>query len=148
MPPSPSLLAPGPAPGVGRAPPSQGLLGTEIHVLGLFLDPVLCFVSLFFCLFPPPNNSWALCPRTCTGEVMPDTFLSLDKTLDARVVPMESALGPGMDAPGRGGSRGRMRSGAAAPTCPSLLPSWGGGSAQGSAPHTPRAGDTAATILG
>lgn len=75
---------------------------------------------------------------------MPDTFLSLAEILDARVVPMESALGPGVGyAPGRGGSRGRMRSSAAAPTCLSLLLT-----GEGTQPLTPHVGDMAATILG
>lgn len=68
-------------------------------MLGSFLSPVFAPVSLFS-VFPP---TIILGPfgqsHPCTGEVMPDTFWSLDKILDARVVPMESALGY---APGRG----------------------------------------------
>lgn len=111
---------------------------TQILLLFLF------FLSLPPTIIPRPFGQ----SRALHSEVMPDTFWSLDKILDARVVPMESALAPGMGyAPGRGGSRGRMRSSAAAPTCLSLLPA-GEGALPRAQPLTPRTGDMAATILG
>lgn len=138
VPPSPSLLTSGPAHLVwGEHTPVRDCWELKSMCLAYFSTQIL-LLFLFFLSLPP-----TIIPRpfgqSCAlhSEVMPDTFWSLDKILDARVVPMESALAPGMGyAPGRGGSRGRMRSSAAAPTCLSLLPA-GRGLCPGLSPSHP-----------
>lgn len=148
VPPSPSLLTSGPAHLVwGEHTPVRDCWELKSMCLAYFSTQIL-LLFLFFLSLPP-----TIIPRpfgqSCAlhSEVMPDTFWSLDKILDARVVPMESALAPGMGyAPGRGESRGDEEQ-----CCSSHLPfpppSWEGALPRAQ-PLTARTGDMAATILG